>query len=471
MIWNTDVKSQGNLLRQHDSKDPGFHTPVAVPHRVRREFGLRPEDAVQSIGGFRCSICTRRKGRAPGSQTQETRMIKLAHERGAGEWSRLDGIDILRGMAILFVLLNHVNMRLVVAHFPYTEGLPRQLVSSLVWNGQYGVQIFFAVSGFLITSMSLRRWGSLSAIPWRVFYGLRFARIAPLLIVLLIALTLLHLTRSEWFVVPQDQGGLGAALFAALTCHVNVLEARVGYLPANWDVLWSLSVEEVFYLVFPLACLLLGRGRWLAVLLVLLVMAGPFARTVLAGQSEIWKEYSYLGGMDAIALGCLTALLDARVRVADGAQRAALVLGALLMLLVLGFPGWLEDSGLTQAGLDMTIMAIGTCLAMLAVAKGEFRIPALARPLLWLGRRSYEVYLTHMFLVIGAFLVFAALGKPLGGVPILFIASVLLSGILGEITGRYFSEPMNHLLRARMGGALNESARAPGAKSRQPAHS
>src|ERR1700761_7489656 len=80
---------------------------------------------------------------------------------GLHGWTRLDGVDILRGLAIFFVLMNHVNMRLFLADIPYTRGLPAQWVSSLVWNGQYGVQMFFAVSGFLITSTSLRRWGTL----------------------------------------------------------------------------------------------------------------------------------------------------------------------------------------------------------------------------------------------------------------------------------------------------------------------
>ena len=70
--------------------------------------------------------------------------------------ARLDGVDILRGIAIFLVLMNHVNMRLLGAQVQYARGLPRQLVSSLVWNGQYGVQIFFAISGFLITSNALR---------------------------------------------------------------------------------------------------------------------------------------------------------------------------------------------------------------------------------------------------------------------------------------------------------------------------
>jgi uncharacterized membrane protein len=52
----------------------------------------------------------------------------IANSRG---WTRLDGVDLLRGLAIFFVLMNHVNMRLFLAKVPYTHGLPKQLVSSL----------------------------------------------------------------------------------------------------------------------------------------------------------------------------------------------------------------------------------------------------------------------------------------------------------------------------------------------------
>jgi peptidoglycan/LPS O-acetylase OafA/YrhL len=148
----------------------------------------------------------------------------------ARSWTRLDGVDLLRGFAIFFVLMNHVNMQLLGAKVPYTKGLPAQLVSSLVWNGQFGVQIFFAVSGFLITSTSLRRWGSLSQVNAREFYQLRFARIAPLLLLLLAVLSGLHLAHVNKFVVSDKAGGLGRALIAALTFHVNLLEARRGYL-------------------------------------------------------------------------------------------------------------------------------------------------------------------------------------------------------------------------------------------------
>src|ERR1700745_2219004 len=138
--------------------------------------------------------------------------------------NRLDGIDLVRGLAILFVLMNHINIRLLGADGLYTRFLPGQLVHFLFWNGQLGVQMFFAVSGFLITSISLRRWTPLSNIRVHDFYILRFARIAPLLFLLLVFLTSLHLAHVHNYVVTARTGGLGRALLAVLTFHVNVLE-------------------------------------------------------------------------------------------------------------------------------------------------------------------------------------------------------------------------------------------------------
>src|SRR6266403_4208488 len=154
-------------------------------------------------------------------------------------WTRLDGVDLLRALAIFFVLMNHVNIRLLLARVPYLKGLPHQLVSSLVWNGQFGVQIFFAVSGFLITSTTLRRWSVLSNLRLRDFYLLRVARIAPMLLALLAVMTVLHYANVSSFVVSEKTGGIGRALLAALTLHVNLLQAQRGWLPANWGVLWS----------------------------------------------------------------------------------------------------------------------------------------------------------------------------------------------------------------------------------------
>ncbi len=370
---------------------------------------------------------------------------------GSRNWLRVDGVDVLRGLAIFFVLMNHVNMRLRLAHIPYDAGLPEQLTSSLVWNGQNGVQMFFAISGFLITSTSLRRWGTLAGVNVRDFYLLRFARIAPLLLLLLAVLCTLHAAGLSDFVVGAKTGGLARALIAALTIHVNVLEAQRGYLPGSWDILWSLSVEEMFYLFFPLLCRGLGRGKLLVTVLLLFVALGPFARTVLAQGNELWQEYSYLGGMDAIALGSLTAITLSRWTIPRSALRMLGATGAAALIFVLGFSLQVEDSVLGRSGLDMTLLALGTCLLIAAAAPSRWRSPRIAAPLERLGQRSYEVYLTHMFVVFALFRLFVVAGKPLGGVPILFVSVILVAGLLGEWVARAFSEPMNRGLRRRFG--------------------
>ena len=363
------------------------------------------------------------------------------------DWKRLEGIDLLRGLAIFFFLFNHVNMRLLHARVPYAKFLSAQLAHFLVWNGQLGVQMFFAVSGFLITSISLRRWSSLSNINVRGFYLFRFARIAPLLLLLIAILDGLHFAHVNNFVVTPKTGGLGRAIAAALTFHVNVLEAHRGYLPASWDVLWSLSVEEMFYLFFPVVCRVFGRGKLLIAILLAFVALGPFGRTAFAHGNEIWREYSYLGGMEGIALGCLTALIVARGRISRPALRIIAYAGAAIVAASLIFSRQASTAWLGRTGLDMTILGIGTCMFIAASALTQWKSPRPLRPLLRMGQYSYEIYLTHMFVVFGLFGLFLDVGKPLRLVPVLFLVTILIAAGLGAAVARFYSEPMNRYLR------------------------
>lgn len=138
------------------------------------------------------------------SPRYDTEWMIESQPSGVGRtWNRIDGIDLLRGLSIVFVLMNHVNIRLLGAEAPDTKALPAQLIYTLVWNGQFAVQMFFSISGYLIASTSIRRWKGPEVLKIETFYLLRFARIAPLMILLLIILSGLHLAHVLGYVVSQ----------------------------------------------------------------------------------------------------------------------------------------------------------------------------------------------------------------------------------------------------------------------------
>jgi peptidoglycan/LPS O-acetylase OafA/YrhL len=112
----------------------------------------------------------------------------------------------------------------------------------------------------------------------------------------------------------------------------------------------------------------------------------------------------------------------------------------------------------------MTILAAGACMVIAAVAQTQWQAPRILTPLLQIGRCSYEVYLTHIFVVLGFFSLFVAANKPMKGVPALFVIVILIAGLLGELVARIYSEPINRWLRTRWGdgprslGSVIESA-------------
>ena len=328
--------------------------------------------------------------------------------------------------------------------------------------------MFFVVSGFLITSITIRRWGSLPQVSLRGFYLFRFARIAPLLFLLLAVLCSLHFFHVHRYVVTAKTGGLGRALLAVLTFHVNELQIHRGYLPGNWDILWSLSIEEMFYLFFPLTCLLFGGKRLFGrrmvfpALLFVFVILGPFGRTLFAHGNEIAEDYSYLGGMEGISLGCLTAMVASRRRFSRRALWILGIAGSAIVSASLIFSWQAYRDWLGKTGLNFTVLGIGTCLFIIATAQSEWKSPRMLAPLLRMGRYSYEIYLTHMFVVFTFFGLFLDAGKPMRGVPFLFVSAILVSGLLGAAVANFYSEPANRYLRgkSRAGGNVSSIALA-----------
>ena len=385
--------------------------------------------------------------------------------------SRVPGIDVLRGLCIIAVVLHHINLRIHFRDSAMGHWIGPVANRALFWSGYYGVRVFFVISGFLITTWSLKRWGSLVQINRRQFYLMRFARIVPCLVGLLLILSILDRAGIPQFTVNRQHTSLWRALLAALTFHVNWLEARTGYLPANWDVLWSLSVEEVFYIFFPLLCTLLRKQVLLIALLCCLIAIGPYARV--HTQNEIWSDYGYLSCMDGIAFGCLAAMLAERVKFGRKACTALGISGAMLCIFIDILRGPASRLDLYKIGLDVTTLEIGTALLLIAFqqrfdqqAAGSYpelddrrsrswslRISKLfgnvLKPLRWYGQTSYEVYLTHMLVVWPAVILFLRFHQSINMAPLWFLAATALAGLLGYAVARFYSEPLNSGLRTR----------------------
>ena len=358
---------------------------------------------------------------------------------------RIDGIDVLRGLSILAVIILHINLRLRIAN-TFGRHWPSFIVSDVGWNGDNGVIVFFAISGFLITTMCLRRWKSLGEISLARFYQLRFARIAPMLLALLCALSVLHLFRVPYFTIRPQVSTLPHALFAALTFHINWLEAVHGYLPANWDVLWSLSNEEVFYLAFPLICLLMRRRAALIATLCVFVVLGPFARTLLS-HNPMWQDNGYLSCMDAIAIGCIAAMLSEKMILSARLRSVLLWTGATLAIFGTMCKPLVLRAGIYRTGLDVTLLSFGVALMCLCFTQANQPGAIQWAWLRWFGRNSYEVYLTHMMVVFPILAISRRLDPHSHWAPVSYVTMIFVSGAFGALIARYFSDPLNKYLR------------------------
>ena len=158
-------------------------------------------------------------------------------------------IDLLRGLSIGAVLLLHFSLTYRLSDSALSLLLPASWIRAVVINGNYGVTVFFVVSGFLITSNNLARYGRLSETRLRQFYAWRFSRIVPPLVLALIVIVALAAMRVPSF---ADSGGnqltepvlFALAIGSVITFWHNVLMQHVGYFNYCLNIYWSLSVEE-----------------------------------------------------------------------------------------------------------------------------------------------------------------------------------------------------------------------------------
>jgi len=293
-------------------------------------------------------------------------------------------LDGIRAIAVFLVMAQHLGY---------------------VHAGGLGVDIFFVLSGYLITAILVSEFAATNQISLKKFYARRGLRILPAVLLLLIVINIfvsVFETSAQTSRVRWDS-------LAALFYIANWLRA-FGHDIGILGNLWSLSIEEQFYLIWPLTLLfLLSRKFRVNRILIVVAMAIVFVNLdriyLYHGAESFDRIYNGLDTRaDALLVGCALGLagyevFSARIWAILGLIGAAFV--GYVLFFAYPVPGSVQvPFGLTIGG---TLFAIGVAVFLAGILSNAQSIPAkLLRlpPLVWAGRLSYGLYLWHFFVFV-----------------------------------------------------------------------
>jgi peptidoglycan/LPS O-acetylase OafA/YrhL len=290
-------------------------------------------------------------------------------------------LDGVRGIAILAVLAVHTN---------HLFGW------SLLKGGSIGVDIFFVLSGFLITSILLEEWTTTGNVNLRHFYARRFLRLVPALVLLAVVLLLLSGLLFSAGEAMETRRTIPIALLYLTDFFASLApQTALGALRHTW----SLAIEEHFYLLWPPVLLFFLKSgftrRGLLILTSSLAVAVCLHRAVLfeAGVSAARTYYAFDTRADALLIGCAAAIAVSWGFVKNFNRLTALAVTLIVVSIVLtDFASPIMHEG------GFTILAATTALLLINLVSGQaesFTRLMEVRPLVWVGKISYGLYLWH----------------------------------------------------------------------------
>jgi peptidoglycan/LPS O-acetylase OafA/YrhL len=309
--------------------------------------------------------------------------------RQASETPFRPEIEGLRGLAVGLVVAAHAGLQIPGAAL--------------------GPDIFFALSGYLIVGILLRRLEAGNGIGFREFYARRIRRIAPALAAtILLTVAAVALLNDPTTLARTAKDGAAALAGAAnMTFGLQAVDYFGSTEPSPLLPLWSIGVEEQFYLLVPLLLGIawkLGKRRAILITLTVIAVGSTAAAALLTPMEPIWAYYLLPTRAYGLAAGGLLALLETRLIASNALRRIPLApIGlAVIMALTLllpgeeGYPGLAGPlSGVASAALVGGMATIGLRGTVSATGGRAMRALFSIAPLRAIGRISYSLYLVH----------------------------------------------------------------------------
>jgi len=353
--------------------------------------------------------------------------------------SRMPELDTIRGIAVLLVLFFHgFGFRYGLGGL---SGLPKLLVAATL-PGWMGVNLFFVLSGFLITGILLD--SKSKADYYRSFYIRRALRILPLYYAVLVLLAVL--SRAGWVNRHASWAFLGLSFF-----YLSNVTTLFG-VTMQYGVLWSLAVEEHFYLLWPAVVRSLSRRRVAIAGAIICVFCPGLRAFYFIRGYDLGSGYTWL-----VADGLATGAVLAAVARGPWGERSrmwrvtAILLGTSLLMFGVGYPFGIflasRFLGSTLRETALNLFFAGT--TALALLIGTSRWKALVnRPVLWFfGDISYGVYLIHMLVFdledhfMGRLFPGLSPAGHFGAIVLLFVIAAAFTVAVASLSRWYFEEP------------------------------